>query len=237
MSKSKVDILSQMMEGKSAIEILKIAENEFGDKIKFASSMGAEDQVITHMMMAGLKSKMGIFTLDTGRMFYEIFELIEKTEARYDIKIEILFPDTAQTEKMVNEKGINLFYKSIENRKQCCTVRKIEPLKKALKGLDGWITGLRRAQSPTRKNMMPVEWDESHQIIKINPLYNWSEDQVWEYIRANKVPYNTLHDKGFPSIGCQPCTRAIQPWEDVRNGRWWWENPETKECGLHSRKM
>jgi phosphoadenosine phosphosulfate reductase len=235
MSKERAESLLSLVKALSAEEIFNAAYDEFNGKIRFASSMGAEDQVLTHML-AQVSPALSIFTLDTGRMFYETYELIEKTEARYGIKIEIYFPDTQSVEEMVNEKGINLFYQSIENRKQCCGIRKIEPLQRALRGLDAWVTGLRRAQSTTRKDMMPVEWDEGNKLIKVNPLYNWSEEQVWEYIKANKIPYNTLHDKGFPSIGCQPCTRAIQPGEDLRNGRWWWENPETKECGLHARK-
>jgi phosphoadenosine phosphosulfate reductase len=236
MSKERAESLFNLVKDFSAEEILKAAGDEFNGQIRFASSMGAEDQVLTHML-AQVNPDFSIFTLDTGRMFYETYELIEKTEARYGIKIEIYFPDTQNVEKMVSEKGINLFYQSIENRKLCCGIRKIEPLQRALRGLDAWVTGLRRAQSPTRKDMTPVEWDEGNKLIKINPLYNWSEGQVWEYIKSNKIPYNTLHDKGFPSIGCQPCTRAIQPGEDLRNGRWWWEKPETKECGLHARKM
>jgi phosphoadenosine phosphosulfate reductase len=235
MSKERAESLLSLVKALSAEEIFNAAYDEFNGKIRFASSMGAEDQVLTHML-AQVSPALSIFTLDTGRMFYETYELIEKTEARYGIKIEIYFPDAQSVEEMVNEKGINLFYQSIENRKQCCGIRKIEPLQRALRGLDAWVTGLRRAQSTTRKDMMPVEWDEGNKLIKVNPLYNWSEEQVWEYIKANKIPYNTLHDKGFPSIGCQPCTRAIQPGEDLRNGRWWWENPETKECGLHARK-
>jgi phosphoadenosine phosphosulfate reductase len=236
MNKERAKSLFNLVKDLSAEEILKAASDEFNGQIRFASSMGAEDQVLTHML-AQVNPDFSIFTLDTGRMFYETYELIEKTEARYGIKIQIYFPDRQSVEKMVNEKGINLFYHSIENRKLCCGIRKIEPLKRALRGLDAWVTGLRRAQSPTRKEMMPVEWDEGNKLIKVNPLYDWSEEKVWDYINANKIPYNTLHDKGFPSIGCQPCTRAVHPGEDLRNGRWWWENPETKECGLHVRKM
>jgi phosphoadenosine phosphosulfate reductase len=236
MSKERADHLCDQIFDYSAEDILNAAVEEFEGNIAFASSMGAEDQVITHML-AKLFVPVRIFTLDTGRLFYETYELIEKTEARYGLKIEILFPDTLQVEKMVKEKGINLFYQSIENRKLCCGVRKIEPLRRALAGLDAWITGLRREQSPTRTNMFPVEWDEGNGLVKVNPLLNWTEDQVWNYIRENKIPYNILHDKGFPSIGCQPCTRATEPGEDIRNGRWWWENPETKECGLHSGRV
>ncbi len=202
-------------------------------KAVFSTSLGAEDQVITHML-ATQGFREGIFTLDTGRLFPETYELIEKTCVRYGIRIEVFFPDTGKVEQMVREKGINLFYQSIENRKLCCHVRKTEPLRRALSGKEIWITGLRREQSPTRQDLALAQWDAANQIIKVNPLLEWSEEQVWKYIHQHKIPYNTLHDKGFPSIGCQPCTRAILPGEDVRAGRWWWENPDTRECGLHT---
>jgi phosphoadenosine phosphosulfate reductase len=173
--------------------------------------------------------------LDTGRLFPETYDLIERTSNKYGINLSVYFPDSEQVEAMVNTKGINLFYHRVENRKECCGVRKIQPLKRAFKELNAWICGLRREQSVTRTDMQIVEWDENNGLIKINPLINWTEEEVWNYARENKVPYNVLHDKGFPSIGCQPCTRAIEPGEDVRAGRWWWENPESKECGLHKR--
>ena len=177
-----------------------------------------------------------IFTLDTGRLFYETYELMEKTCLRYGISISVYFPEAGRVERMVTEKGINLFYGSVENRKECCHVRKVEPLRRAFEGLDVWICGLRRSQSITRADGQLVEWDEDNGLIKLNPLIGWSEDEVWSYIRENHVPYNTLHDKGFPSIGCQPCTRAVMPGEDIRAGRWWWENQDTRECGLHVKK-
>ena len=149
--------------------------------------------------------------------------------------MQVFFPDHQKIEAMVNSKGINLFYESVENRKLCCNLRKIEPLKRAFDGLKVWICGLRREQSVTRNTMQKVEWDEANGLIKLNPLIDWSETDVWNFIQSNKIPYNPLHDKGFPSIGCLPCTRAIIPGEDIRAGRWWWENPETKECGLHKR--
>lgn len=232
MSKEKASELNTRYKELSTEEFLIALSSEFAGKIKFATSLGAEDQVITHMLAAG-KIPIEIFTLDTGRMFYESYELIDKVQSRYGINIKIVFPDAGEVEKMVNEKGINLFYHSIENRKQCCGIRKIKPLRKALQGMSAWITGLRREQSPTRTDLQRVEWDAGNQLIKANPLLNWTENEVWEYIKKHKIPYNTLHDKGFPSIGCQPCTRAVLPGEDIRSGRWWWENPETKECGLH----
>lgn len=235
MDKKNADHLNEELKGKNAAEILKFVSAEFKQKIRFASSMGVEDQVITHLI-AENQLPVDVFTLDTGRMFPETYEVIDKTQARYNIKISVYFPDAKEVEEMVNEKGINLFYHSIENRKLCCGIRKTKPLKRALYGMDGWITGLRREQSPTRKDLQVVEWDQGNKLIKVNPLLEWSEKQTWDFVKENKIPYNTLHDKGFPSIGCQPCTRAIMPGEDVRSGRWWWEDPETKECGLHTKK-
>jgi phosphoadenosine phosphosulfate reductase len=177
-----------------------------------------------------------IFTLDTGRLFPESCQLIEKTNQTYNISIDIYFPDAAGVEKMVKEKGINLFYQSVENRKLCCHIRKIEPSKRALKGMEVWITGIRKDQTLSRFYNRYVEWDEANHIIKINPLLTWTEKQVWDYIKSFHVPYNELHDKGFPSIGCMPCTRAVITGEDARSGRWWWEDAGHKECGLHSGK-
>ena len=230
--KDRATELNQRFEGASPAEILQYFISTFKGRIALSTSLGAEDQVLTEMVVA-LDPAVKIFTLDTGRMFPETYDAIEMTNARYNINIKVFFPDYRQVEKMVNEKGINLFYESIENRKLCCHIRKIEPLKRALNGLEVWISGLRRAQSVTRENVHTVEWDENNNLMKINPLINWSEEQVWEYIKRKHIPYNKLHDKGFPSIGCQPCTRAVEPGENIRAGRWWWENPENKECGLH----
>ncbi len=235
MSKEKVVQYNQHFKDKVPEEILSYLIEQHPGKVQFSSSMGAEDQVITHML-SEITSDPPIFTLDTGRLFYETYELIHKTNNRYGIHIRIMFPDAGKVEEMVNSKGINLFYESIENRKLCCHIRKIEPLRRALKGQEIWITGLRREQSPTRTGLQYVEWDKDNRILKVNPLLEWSEAMVWDFIRANKVPYNSLHDKGFPSLGCQPCTRAIMPGEDIRAGRWWWENPDSKECGLHRKK-
>ncbi|HOP03146.1 MAG TPA: phosphoadenylyl-sulfate reductase [Tenuifilaceae bacterium] len=215
-------------------ELLKYFLSSFSRKIALASSFGVEDQVLIDMIVK-IDPHTKIFTLDTGRLFYETYDLIERTSNKYKVDIKVFFPSSQEVEEMVNEKGINLFFQSVENRKECCRVRKIEPLKRAFKGLDVWICGLRREQSVTRIDMQPIEWDDANGLIKINPLIDWSEQMVWNYIREHKVPYNPLHDKGFASIGCQPCTRAIEPGEDVRAGRWWWENPDTKECGLHKR--
>lgn len=216
-------------------EVISWALQHFGKKIAFSTSMGAEDQAILHII-AGLDKKTNVFTLDTGRLFPETYDLIDITSKKYDLPIKVYFPDTKQVEEMVNTKGINLFYESVENRKFCCHIRKIEPLKRAFSGLDAWICGLRREQSVTRNDLQMFEWDHKFGLIKINPLINWTEEQLWDFIEHNNVPYNRLHNQGFPSIGCQPCTRAVEPGEDVRAGRWWWENPETKECGLHAAK-
>lgn len=232
-NKELVARLNEKLKNLDPEKVLEFFLDEYKNKIAFSSSLGAEDQVLTHMI-CNIDINTRIFTLDTGRMFPETYKLIEKTNSRYKIKIQVYFPDYKQVEKMVHEKGINLFYDSIENRKECCHIRKIEPLKRAFQGLDVWICGLRREQSVTRTSNQLVEWDENNGLIKVNPLIEWTENQVWNYIKKNNIPYNDLHDKGFPSIGCQPCTRAIKHGEDVRAGRWWWENPDKKECGLHN---
>lgn len=234
--KHRVDELNNKLENASAIESVEFFLKEFKGRIALSSSMGAEDQVITDMIVS-IDPNTQIFTLDTGRIFPETYDLIDKTNKKYGISIDVMFPDYKAVQKMVREKGINLFYDSVENRKLCCHIRKIEPLKRAFNDLDVWICGLRREQSVTRYNTQMVEWDDANGLIKLNPLIEWTEKEVWNYIKANDVPYNELHDKGFPSIGCQPCTRAVNPGEDVRAGRWWWEEPEHKECGLHNRPL
>jgi phosphoadenosine phosphosulfate reductase len=226
--------LNTVLTGKSAREIVEYITTEYHGKVALGSSLGAEDQVLTDMLLKTGRS-VKIFTLDTGRIFQETYNLIDKTNKKYGIKIDVYFPDRNQVETMVKEKGVNLFYESIENRKLCCHIRKVEPLKRALNDMDIWITGLRKDQSVTRFYSKLVEWDEENKVLKVNPLLEWREKDVWDYIKTNDVPYNELHDKGFPSIGCQPCTRAVMEGEDIRAGRWWWENPETKECGLHKR--
>jgi len=224
--------LNRKFSSKSPEEVLKYFLKKYKGKIALASSLGAEDQVLTHMV-ANIYPETRIFTLDTGRMFPENYDLIQKTSDIYGVTLEVYFPQAEVVEKMVKEKGINLFYESIENRKFCCQIRKLEPLKRAFVGLDIWICGLRAEQSVTRINTRLLEWDESNGLLKLNPLVEWTNEQVWTYIQQNKVPYNPLHDQGFPSIGCQPCTRSVMPGEDIRSGRWWWETPENKECGLH----
>lgn len=204
----------------------------YGDRIALSSSLSAEDQALTDMML-GINPQARIFSLDTGRLFPETYALLDKTNLHYGIKIEVFCPQTEALQEMVNTQGINLFYESIEKRHFCCQVRKLEPLSRAFRTLDAWVCGLRRGQSVTRNDMRRVEWDERHGLLKINPLIDWSEEQVWAYVREHRVPYNKLHDQGFPSIGCQPCTRAVKPGEDIRSGRWWWEDPQHRECGLH----
>jgi phosphoadenosine phosphosulfate reductase len=203
-------------------------------KIALSTSLGLEDQALTEII-SSIDKKAKIFTLDTGRLFPETYDLIDRTSVKYGVTIQVFFPNKEEVEEMVNTNGINLFYDSIASRKMCCNTRKLVPLSRAMNGLDAWITGLRRDQSITRKDMQLVEWDENYNILKINPLINWSENDLNEYIKSKNIPYNPLHDKGFASIGCLPCTRAIEPDEDVRAGRWWWENPDTKECGLHKK--
>lgn len=215
-----------------AEEIIRYFNQEFGQLVCLSSSMGAEDQVLTDLSLK-INPAFRIFTLDTGRVFPETLNLIDKTREHYHTSIEVFFPDYALVQQMVRENGVNLFYQSVEYRKLCCRIRKIEPLKRALTGMKAWITGIRKDQTIDRFQTEVVEWDEANQLVKINPLYRWSEKMVWEYIHTHQVPYNELHDKGFPSIGCQPCTRAISPGEDIRAGRWWWEDQGHKECGLH----
>lgn len=211
---------------------LKWLAEKFPAQVVLSSSLGQEDQVITDIIYRN-KIPIQVFTLDTGRLFYETYDLIERTNARYKTSLKVYFPDAADVETFVTEKGVNSFYESVENRKECCFIRKVKSLNRALVGAKVWITGLRAEQSENRKEMPIVEWDEARQLYKFNPLINWSYEELLKYIADNNVPYNPLHDKGFISIGCAPCTRAIEPGEDARAGRWWWETSK-KECGLHT---
>ncbi len=229
--KEEIDRIHSEISDFNPLQIVQWVERNI-DQPVFASSLGQEDQVILHLIAAH-QLDIQIITLDTGRLFQETYDLIAETEARLGIKIRVLFPDAHEVEAMVAEEGINLFYKGIDQRKRCCQVRKIHPLHRALQQSGGWICGLRQEQSPTRSGLKAIEWDAVNGIPKINPLYDWSLDQVTSYLKENGVPYNPLHDQGFISIGCASCTRAVPPGEDVRSGRWWWETPEQKECGLH----
>jgi len=223
--------LVQQIESQSLPEALKTVADLFPGKVVFSSSMGQEDQVITDAIFKN-KIPIKIFTLDTGRLFNETYELLERTMARYRQTIHVFFPDATDVENFVNTKGLNSFYESVENRKECCNIRKVKPLNRALQGAKVWITGLRSEQSESRKDLPMIEWSEEKQLFKFNPLINWNYDQVLTYLKEFNVPYNYLHDKGFISIGCAPCTRAIEAGEDPRAGRWWWETSQ-KECGLH----
>jgi phosphoadenosine phosphosulfate reductase len=226
--------LNEKLNNQSADEVLRYFIREFKGRLGFSTSLGAEDQAITQMI-SGIDPGLYIFTLDTGRMFPEIYDLLDITMQRYKVRIKVFFPERKAVEEMVSQKGVNLFFESIENRKLCCHIRKIEPMSRALENVDVWISGLRREQSVTREDLALVKWDNSLRKIKLNPLIDWKTDDLWAYIHQNDIPYNPLHDKGFPSIGCQPCTRATEPGEDIRAGRWWWENPDLKECGLHKK--
>jgi phosphoadenosine phosphosulfate reductase len=231
-----VDELNDRLKVKKPEEVLGYFLEKYPGKVTLGSSLGSEDQVLLDMMSKCCRD-FSVFTLDTGRLFPETYELIDRSNKKYGMAIKVFFPDYGQVEEMVNSKGINLFYDSIENRKRCCYLRKVEPLKRALPGNDVWVTGLRKDQSLNRFYTRLIEWDDNYHIIQVNPLLNWSDKDVWTYLRKNEVPYNVLHDKGFPSIGCQPCTRAILPGEDMRAGRWWWESPDHNECGLHERNQ
>ena len=219
---------------KTAPEALKWVSENLHPRVAKASSFGAEDAVVMDIMLK-INPEFRFFTLDTGRLPQETYDIIDIVSKKYNITIEILFPDTKQVEDMVQEKGINLFYDSVQNRKLCCEIRKVNPMNKMLRTLDGWITGLRRDQTENRTNTTMFQLDHGHdKILKINPIIDWTWDQIQDYIKKHDLPYNSLLDKGFPSIGCEPCTRAVKPGENIRAGRWWWEQQKgDKECGLH----
>ena len=229
---SELQGINDRLQGTPPEEILRWAVDTYAPELAMASSFGAEDVALIDIFSQhGLKIR--VFTLDTGRLHDETYALMEQIRIRYDLTIESYFPERDAVELLEREKGFYSFRASIENRKECCGIRKVQPLRRALTGLNAWVTGLRRDQAVTRTDTTAVEWDEANDMVKVNPLVDWTEEQVWDYVRAREVPYNALHDQGFPSIGCAPCTRAIKPGEDVRAGRWWWENPDDKECGLH----
>jgi phosphoadenosine phosphosulfate reductase len=229
-----VSQLNSQFQNSSAQETLAYFLNEYQGRIALASSLGAEDQVLTDLVLK-IDPAVRIFTLDTGRLPQETYTVITETMQKYGMHYEIYFPQTEALEEMVCTYGPNLFYESMALRKQCCQVRKVEPLRRVLDTLDIWITGLRRDQAVTRTGLEMIEWDTENGLLKLNPLANWTMEEVWNYIKNYQVPYNKLHDQGYPSIGCSPCTRSIDPTEDIRAGRWWWEAPEHKECGLHYR--
>jgi thioredoxin-dependent adenylylsulfate APS reductase len=227
-------MIPQEMESGSAQAVLTWAAESFDPRFALVTSFAAEGVVLIDMLTK-IDRCPRVLTIDTGRLPDETYAVIEAVRERYGVTVEVLFPQTEAVEVMTREHGVNLFYRSVQARKHCCDVRKVEPLARALVGLDAWITGLRRDQTVTRRDVQTVEVDEDHGgIVKVNPLADWGWDQVWAYIRAHDVPYSALHDRGYPSIGCAPCTRAVGPGEDVRAGRWWWEqDPAAKECGLH----
>jgi phosphoadenosine phosphosulfate reductase len=235
MTNLQITELNHQYKNAAPSEIMQFCAAKFPGKTILSSSLGEEDQLLTHII-ATEKIPVKVFTLDTGRLFPETYSLMERTREKYGIAISVYFPDAVQVEVMVNAKGVNLFYESVDNRKQCCHVRKIVPLKRALSGQQCWITGLRREQSEFRSDMQLFEWDAEYNILKVNPLINYSEEDVRQSIRVNHIPYNKLHDKNFKSIGCAPCTRAVLDGEDARAGRWWWEDANHKECGLHERE-
>ncbi len=230
--KEVVDFLNEDLSGKTIVEKLAFLTDNHPGKVIFTTSFGYEDQVITDIIFKN-NFDIKVITLDTGRLFPETYKVYNSTLDKYKKPILVYFPPTEKVEEMVNKKGPFSFYESLENRKECCFIRKVIPLKRALAGNEIWITGLRASQSENRSDMKCFEWDEGNQIIKFNPLLDWSLEETIQYIKENNVPYNVLHDKGFVSIGCQPCTRAIQPGDDFRAGRWWWEQSSGKECGLH----
>jgi len=215
----------------AVIEVLKEIERDYSPAV-LATSFGAEDMVLLDLICKHAPG-IEVFTLDTGRLPKETYELMQEVKTHYQKEVQVYYPDTAQIEAFVTSNGPNAFYDSVEMRKQCCGIRKVQPLNRALTGKKAWLTGMRRSQSVTRAELPVSEWDEDHGLQKFSPLTDWSNGNVWAYIRAFEVPYNKLHDEGYASIGCAPCTRAITAGEDIRAGRWWWENPETKECGLH----
>ena len=217
----------------ASLDILRAAVRDYG-KVVYSSSLGAESIVLTDLIWKHVPA-IGIFTLDTGRLPEETVNLIERLERRYNQRIRVYYPDPASLEALVAKNGINGFFNSVENRIACCHVRKVEPFRRAVQGAGAWITGVRHEQSATRAQARAVDFDEANGLAKISPILEWTHEDVWGYIRANKLPYNPLHDKGYPSIGCAPCTRAVEPGADSRSGRWWWENTDSKECGLQVR--
>jgi phosphoadenosine phosphosulfate reductase len=226
-----LDEVKSAMAGLRPEEGLRWLADQFGSSARFSTSLGLEDQVISYWIGNG-QMPIEVFSLDTGRLFQETYDVLQLTRTKYKLPIKVYYPDATQLEELVLAKGPNSFYDSVENRKECCFVRKVVPLKRALAGAKVWITGIRADQSANRQAMDYVEWDDAHQLIKYNPLLHWSFEDVEKFVKDNNIPVNPLHKKGFPSIGCAPCTRAIEPGEDIRAGRWWWET-SAKECGLH----
>jgi phosphoadenosine phosphosulfate reductase len=235
MEQKTVDLAAEELAGKAPQDVLAWGLSEFGGRVALASSFGAEDVVLIDML-ARITDSPRVFAIDTGRLHEETYAVMERIRERYGINVEVYYPDRTAVETLERQHGFYSFRNSPDDRHLCCAIRKVEPLKRALSSLGAWITGLRREQNVTRTNVPVVSVDTGNwNIVKLNPLVDWNNEQVWDYIRLHDVPYNKLHDNGFPSIGCAPCTRAIAPGEHPRAGRWWWESPEQKECGLHVR--
>lgn len=232
LSKNNIPELLHLIRGLNTVDALRKLSGLFPGKVTFSTSFSFEDQLISHDILSN-QLDISIFTLDTGRMFPETYSVWSRTNEKYNTQITPYYPDTEDIQRFVKERGPNAFYESVDNRKTCCHIRKVEPLSRALKGNAVWVTGLRAEHSMTRQGLEMMEWDEINQVVKFHPILHWTTDQVREYINKESIPYNPLHDKGFLSIGCAPCTRAIRPGEDFRAGRWWWEDQSKKECGLH----
>jgi len=231
------EVLSLELEQKAAAvrELLADAAHRYG-RVVYSNSLGAEAMVLTDIIWNHVP-EIDMFSIDTGRLHQETYDLLEKLELRYKRRIRLVYPDSQAIEQLVAARGINGFYHSLEARLSCCGVRKIEPFKRAIAGYSAWVTGVRREQSATRAQGQPIDWDGQYGLQKVSPLLDWTEEHIWQYIRARQLPYNSLHNRSYPSIGCQPCTRAVQPGESRRAGRWWWEQAESRECGLQARVL
>jgi phosphoadenosine phosphosulfate reductase len=230
-----VPTLSDVQQAKAAasVERLKAAVRDYGT-VTYSSSLGAESMVLTDLIWTEVP-QIDVFTLDTGRLHDETYALMDRLEGRYRRRVRVVYPDAQQLEAFVAQNGVNAFYNSVELRQACCGLRKIAPFRRAIAGFGAWVTGVRHEQSATRAGAQAVEFDAPNGLYKVSPILDWTHEDIWAYIRAKKLPYNPLHDKGYPSIGCAPCTRAVEPGADSRSGRWWWENADSKECGLHPR--
>jgi phosphoadenosine phosphosulfate reductase len=225
---------AQLERKAAAVHAVLAAALERHGRLVYSNSLGAEAMVLTDLIWTRLP-QIDMFSIDTGRLHEETYQLLERLQRRYQRRLRLLYPDAAALEQLVARQGVNGFYHSLEARLECCRIRKVEPFRRALRGYSAWVTGVRREQSAGRALGQVTEWDAEHALYKVSPLLDWSEAEVWQYIRLHRLPYNSLHDRQFPSIGCSPCTRAIQPGESRRAGRWWWEQPESRECGLHPR--
>jgi phosphoadenosine phosphosulfate reductase len=229
-------VTAQLEHKAAAAQALLAAALERHGRLVYSNSLGAEAIVLTDIIWTHVPA-IDVFSIDTGRLHEETYELLERLQRRYQRTIRVVYPDAAALERLVARQGVNGFYHGVAARLECCRVRKVEPFRRAVAGFPAWITGVRREQSTGRANGQPIEWDTEHGLYKVSPLLDWSEEDVWHYIRLHRLPYNPLHDRQFPSIGCAPCTRAIQPGESRRAGRWWWERADSRECGLHPRAL